>query len=115
VATIPVGYADGYFRRLSSEAEVLVRGHRARVIGNVSMDLATVDVTSVARGPGGVSVGDEVVLLGSQDASGAPGGAADTIRAEEIAARVGTIPYEVLTAVSRRVPRGYRDPATERA
>lgn len=102
VATVPVGYADGFFRRLSSEAEVLVRGARARVIGNVSMDMATVDVTHIARSVG-VSVGDEVVLLGPQ--SGPAG--ADIIRAEEIAARVGTIPYEVLCAVSRRVPRGY--------
>jgi alanine racemase len=102
VATIPVGYADGFFRRLSSEAEVLVRGERVRVVGNVSMDMATVDVTALARGPG-VSVGDEVVLLGAQTGPTR----ADTIRAEEIAARVGTIAYEVLCAVSRRVPRGY--------
>ncbi len=102
VATIPIGYADGFFRRLSSEAEVLVRGARAPVVGNVSMDLCTVDVTDIARRHG-VSVGDEVVLLGAQ--RGAAG--FDTIRAEEIATRVGTIPYEVLTAVSRRVPRLY--------
>jgi alanine racemase len=100
LATIPIGYADGFFRRLSSEAEVLVRGGRARVVGNVSMDLCTVDVTDVARAHG-VAVGDEVALLGAQ--SGPAG--FEVIRAEEIAARVGTIPYEVLTAVSRRVPR----------
>lgn len=103
VATIPIGYADGFFRRLSSEAEVLVRGQRARVVGNVSMDMATVDVTHLARNGVGVAVGDEVVLLGSQQG---PAGA-DIIRAEEIASRVGTIPYEVLCAVSRRVPRSY--------
>ncbi len=102
IATIPIGYADGFFRRLSSEAEVLVRGARAPVVGNVSMDLCTVDVTDIARRHG-VSVGDEVVLLGAQRG---PAGF-DTIRAEEIATRVGTIPYEVLTAVSRRVPRLY--------
>jgi alanine racemase len=102
IATIPIGYADGFFRRLSSEAEVLVRGARAPVVGNVSMDLCTVDVTDIAR-RFGISVGDEVVLLGAQRG---PAGFA-TIRAEEIAARVGTIPYEVLTAVSRRVPRLY--------
>lgn len=100
LATIPIGYADGFFRRLSSEAEVLVRGARCRVVGNVSMDLASVDVTEVAR-VHGVKVGDEVVLLGAQ--SGAAG--FGLIRAEEIAARVGTIAYEVLTALSRRVPR----------
>jgi alanine racemase len=109
LATLPIGYADGFFRRLSSEAEVLVRGRRARVVGNVSMDMATVDVTHLVRG--GVAVGDEVVLLGSQHG---PDGAADTIRAEEIAARVGTIPYEVLTAVSRRVPRRYVDSGVTR-
>jgi len=102
LATIPIGYADGFFRRLSSEAEVLVRGARARVVGNVSMDLSTVDVTDIAR-QHGVSVGDEVVLLGSQQGPGGFG----VIRAEEIAARVGTIPYEVLTALARRVPRVY--------
>ena len=107
VATIPIGYADGFWRRLSSDAEVLVRGSRARVVGNVSMDMAMLDVTVLARAPGGVSVGDEVVLLGSQ--TGTAG--SDTIRAEEIAARVGTIPYEVLCAVSRRVPRSYRGEA----
>ncbi len=102
LATIPIGYADGFFRRLSSEAEVLVKGARARIVGNVSMDMASVDVTAIARSVG-VSVGDEVALLGSQ--IGAAG--AGLIRAEEIAARVGTIPYEVLCAVSRRVPRQY--------
>jgi alanine racemase len=100
LATIPIGYADGYFRRLSSEAEVLVHGGRARVVGNVSMDLCTVDVTEVDR-VREVQVGDEVVLLGAQTGPAGFG----VIRAEEIAARVGTIPYEVLTALSRRVPR----------
>ncbi|MFO0561455.1 MAG: alanine racemase [Polyangiales bacterium] len=104
LATIPIGYADGFFRRLSSEAEVLVKGGRARVVGNVSMDMASVDVTSIAKTVG-VRVGDEVVLLGSQVG---PAGA-ELIRAEEIAARVGTIPYEILCAVSRRVPRAYVD------
>ncbi len=109
VATIPVGYADGYFRRLSSDAEVLVRGARARVVGNVSMDMAMLDVTRIAKSTG-VTVGDEVVLIGSQRG---PAGS-DTVRAEEIASRVGTIPYEVLCAVSRRVPRSFRN-ATEQA
>ncbi|MBI5516771.1 MAG: alanine racemase [Deltaproteobacteria bacterium] len=105
VATLPIGYADGFFRRLSSEAEVLVKGLRAPVVGNVSMDLCTVDVTHVAR-LHGVTVGDEVVLLGGQRGPSGTG----LIRAEEIAQRVGTIPYEVLTAVSRRVPRRYGGP-----
>jgi alanine racemase len=103
LATVPIGYADGFFRRLSSEAEVLCRGQRCPVVGNVSMDLSTVDVTDVAARHG-VSIGDEVVLLGSQRGPAGFG----SIRAEEIAARVGTIAYEVLTAVSRRVPRVYK-------
>ncbi len=106
IATIPIGYADGFFRRLSMEAEALVRGARVPVVGNVSMDLCTLDVTDVARRVG-VAVGDEVALLGAQ--SGPAG--FEVIRAEEIAARVGTIPYEVLTAVSRRVPRVARSSA----
>jgi alanine racemase len=105
VATIPIGYADGFWRRLSSDAEVLVHGTRARVIGNVSMDMAMLDVSMLARSREGIAVGDEVVLLGAQKGAR---GVADMIRAEEIAARVGTIPYEVLCAVSRRVPRSYR-------
>ncbi|MDO9022690.1 MAG: alanine racemase [Deltaproteobacteria bacterium] len=104
IATLPVGYADGFFRRLSSDAEVLIQGQRCRVVGNVSMDMTTVDVTDLAR-LSGVAVGDEAVLLGSQRGAGG----FDVIRAEEIARRVGTIPYEVLTAVSRRVPRSYRE------
>ncbi len=97
IATLPVGYGDGYFRALSNRGEVLVCGHRCPVVGNVSMDLTGVDVTRVP----GVALGDEVVLLGAQGA--------ETITAEELARHAGTIPYEVLTNVSRRVPRFYRD------
>ncbi len=97
VATIPVGYGDGYFRALSNRGEVLVRGHRCRVVGNVSMDLTGIDVTRVP----GAALGDEVVLLGTQGE--------ETITAEELARHAGTIPYEVLTNVSRRVPRFYVD------
>lgn len=110
LATIPIGYADGFFRRLSSEAEALVAGGRARVVGNVSMDMASIDVTQIAKSVG-VAVGDEVVLLGSQRGRMGSG----LIRAEEIAARVGTIPYEVLCAVSRRVPRRFVRDAHTRA
>jgi alanine racemase len=92
-----VGYADGYNRLLSNRGEVLVRGRRARVVGRVSMDLVTIDVTDVPE----VQFGDEVVLIGSQ--------AAETIGAEEIAALTGTISYEVFCNVSARVPRVYRD------
>ncbi|MGZ7080204.1 MAG: alanine racemase [Thermoanaerobaculia bacterium] len=96
IATLPVGYADGYNRGLSNRGEALVRGRRAPVVGRVSMDLVTLDVTDIHD----VAVGDEVVLLGSQGP--------ETISAEEIAERIGTISYEVFCAVSARVPRVYR-------
>lgn len=95
IATIPIGYADGYFRAFSNRADVLVRERRCPVVGNVSMDLTAIDVTELPS----VEVGDEVVLLGRQ------GGA--VIGLDELAAHAGTIPYEILTNVSRRVPRVY--------
>jgi alanine racemase len=96
IATLPVGYADGYPRLLSNHADVLVRGTRAPVVGRVSMDLLTIDVTGVPD----AAVGDEVVLLGSQGSA--------TLTAEELAARTGTISYEVFCRISARVPRVYR-------
>lgn len=95
IATLPVGYADGYRRGLSNRAEVLVRGRRAPVVGRVSMDLVTIDVTDIAD----AAVGDEVVLLGRQ-------GDAE-IAVEELAAKLDTISYEVFCGVSARVPRVY--------
>jgi len=101
IATIPVGYGDGYGRRLSGRpgmgrADVLVRGRRAPVAGTVCMDMTMIDVTEIP----GVEVGDEVVLLGAQ------GGA--RIGADELAEKVGTISYEILCAIGPRVPRRYR-------
>ncbi len=93
LATLPVGYADGYPRRLSNLAQVLVRGQRAPVVGRVCMDLCMVDVTDV----GGASLGDEVVLLGHQGR--------ETLGAVEVAGWLDTIPYEVLCGVGARVPR----------
>ncbi len=98
IATVPVGYADGYPRRLSGRpgfgrGEVLLRGRRAPVAGTVCMDMTMVDVTDVP----GVEPGDEVVLLGAQ------GG--EVIDADEVADRAGTISYEILCCVGRRVPR----------
>jgi alanine racemase len=101
IATLPMGYGDGLSRALSNRGQVLVRGRRAPIAGAVSMDLTSVDVTDIP----GVQIGDEVVVLGSQEG---PLGA-DTLSAEEIAAQTGTIAWEVLTAVSRRVPRFYRE------
>lgn len=95
IATLPVGYADGYSRLLSNNTDVLIRGRRAPVVGRVSMDLVTVDVTDIA----GAQLGDEVVLLGTQGN--------ETISVEELAKRTGTISYEVFCRVSKRVPRLY--------
>jgi len=95
LATIPVGYGDGLLRSASNRAEVLIRGHRCPVVGNVSMDLTTVDVSALAE----VRLGDEVVLLGAQGDH--------VLDARDLAAATHTIPYEILTNVSRRVPRIY--------
>lgn len=96
VATIPLGYGDGLIRRSSNRGTVLVRGQACPVIGNVSMDLTAVDVTEVA----GVGLGDEVVLMGAQGSI--------ELTARDVAEAAGTLHYEVLTNVSRRVPRFYR-------
>jgi alanine racemase len=105
IATIPMGYADGLSRHLSSNGDVLLFGKRAPIIGTVSMDMAMVDVTDVAALTS-VAVRDEVVVLGPQE--GRLG--KDVITADEVADHGGTIAWEVLTSVSRRVPRFYREP-----
>jgi alanine racemase len=97
IATLPVGYADGYGRRLSNRGEVLVRGRRVPVVGRVSMDLVTVDVTDVPE----ATVGDEVVLLGAQGS--------EQITVEELATKLDTISHEVFCAVGSRVPRIYAE------
>jgi alanine racemase len=102
IATIPMGYADGLSRSLSNRGHVLVRGIRAPIVGTISMDLTMIDVTDVA----GAALGDECVVLGTQ--KGPLGESA--ITATELATHTGTIPWEMLTAVSRRVPRFYREP-----
>ena len=94
IGTISVGYADGYSRLLSNRAEVGVRGRRAPVIGRVCMDQCMVDLTDA----GGVEIGDEAVLFG--DVGGAPS-------VDEVAGWMGSIFAEVLTSLSRRVPRVY--------
>lgn len=94
IATLPVGYADGYPRALGNRASVLLQGRRCPVVGTVCMDLCMVDVTDLAEP---VEPGDEVVLLGRQ-------GEAE-MRAEELAELAGTIPYEILCGFSERVPR----------
>ena len=95
LATIPVGYGDGLLRSASNRGHVLIRGARCRIVGNIAMDLTTVDVSGVP----GVGIGDEALLLGEQDGA--------VLDARDLAKAAGTIPYEVLTNVSRRVPRVY--------
>ncbi|HEY8041878.1 MAG TPA: alanine racemase [Polyangiaceae bacterium] len=102
IATLPMGYADGLSRHLGNRGHVLVRGRRAPIVGAVSMDMTMIDVTGVD----GASVRDEVVVLGGQDG---PLGR-DALGADEIATHGDTIAWEVLTSVSRRVPRFYREP-----
>lgn len=93
IAVIPVGYADGLRRAPATWREVLIRGQRAPIVGRVSMEKTTVNVTHID----GVSVGDEVVLLGEQGD--------DVITADEVAGWWGTINYEVVTSILPRVPR----------
>ena len=93
IATLPVGYADGWSRLLSNRGSVLVQGRRAPVVGRVCMDLCMVDVTDVP----GVAVGDEVVLLGTQGEQSQD--------AHQLAQLQGTIAYDVLCAIGARVPR----------
>lgn len=95
VATLPIGYADGFNRLLSNNGEVLIRGVRAPVVGRVCMDQTLVDVTDIED----AQRSDEVVCIGSQ------GG--EQILASEFAKKIGTINYEVLCAISKRVPRLY--------
>jgi alanine racemase len=95
VAVLPVGYADGYNRQLSNRGRVIVREHYAPIVGRVSMDLTLADVTGIP----GVSVGDEVILLGACD-----GLSVDALEHAELA---NSTPYEILCNISKRVPRRY--------
>jgi alanine racemase len=96
VATLPVGYADGWGRLLSNRGQVLIRGRRVPVIGRVCMDMTMVDVTDLSE----VRAGDEAVLIGRQGA--------EEITADEVAETQGTISYEVLCRIGPRVPRVHR-------
>lgn len=107
IATIAIGYEDGLRRELSNRGQVIVRGSPAPIVGRVSMDLTLIDVTDIEA----ASINDEVVIIGSQGER--------QITAEDVAARLGTISYEVICGISDRVPRVYLatdprpDPATE--
>lgn len=96
LATLPIGYNDGLSWRLGNHGSVLVRGERARIVGRVSMDYTTIDVTHIP----GVSVGDRVTIFGRDGEAEIP--------LEEVAAAAGTIPYEITCSVGRRVERIYR-------
>ncbi len=95
IATIPIGYGDGYPRLLSNKGEVLIAGVKAPIRGRVCMDLFMVDVTHIPN----VKEGDEVVLIGSQGK--------ETIAVEDIARIMGTINYEVVCQLGKRIPRSY--------
>ena len=96
LATVPVGYADGYSRLFSSKGEMLVRGKRAKVVGRVCMDQLVLDVTHI----GDVALDDEVVIIGTQDE--------ETISADELAVKAETIHYEIVSSILTRVPKIYK-------
>ncbi len=95
IGVLPFGYADGYSRLFSNNAEVLVKGKRAPVVGRVCMDLTMVDVTGIK----GVRENDDAVLIGNQESG--------EITAQELAEKAGTIPYEILTSIGSRSQRVY--------
>ncbi|PCI27129.1 MAG: alanine racemase [SAR324 cluster bacterium] len=95
IATVCVGYADGYSRRLSNEFYALVRGQKVPIVGNVCMDMFLLDVTNVP----GVEVNDEVILIGQQQGL--------SITASEMAEQLQTINYEITCRISKRIPRIY--------
>ncbi len=98
VATVPIGYADGYFRSLSNRGHMLVCGQRVPIIGRICMDQCMLDVTDIPA----VTVGTEVTVFGAAE-----------VTAAELSQMLGTIDYEIVCAVSRRVPRVYFDGADE--
>ena len=95
IGVIPLGYADGFSRLFSNNAEVLVRGRRVPVVGRVCMDLTMIDVTEAK----GVKEGDEVVIIGAQGK--------ESVTAVELSKRINTIPYEILTSLGSRSRRVY--------
>lgn len=96
IATVPIGYADGYTRLLSNKGRMLINGEFAPIVGRICMDQCMVDVTDLKHE---VHVGDEVVIFGSQNES--------CISVDEVAADIGTIGYEVVCIIGKRIPRVY--------
>ncbi len=99
IATLPIGYADGYSRLLSNKASVLIHGEYAKVIGNICMDQCMVDVTDLVQAGILVSVGDEAVLFGKQGEK--------EITVSQLAEFMGTISYELVCIIGKRIPRIY--------
>lgn len=95
IATLPVGYADGYTRLLGNKAKVIIKGKFAPIVGRICMDQCMIDITEIPN----VSIGDEVILMGEQDGL--------KFTAEDFADALGTISYEVTCMISKRVPRVY--------
>ena len=96
IATLPIGYADGYSRLLSGKAKVIINGKFANVVGRICMDQCMIDVTDI----GEVKVGDEVILLGEENEL--------KFNADDMANLIGTINYDVLCMIKHRVPRVYK-------
>jgi alanine racemase len=94
IAIVPAGYADGLDLRLAGRGAVLIRGRRAPIVGSVCMDMLMADVTGLDASPG-----DDVVIIGAQDN--------DRIDVREMAAQIGTIPYEILCRIGSRIQRLY--------
>ncbi len=95
IATIAIGYADGFSRILSGKAKVIINGHLVNVVGNICMDQCMVDVTGIPD----IKIGDEVIIFGSDGNN--------TITVESVALLLGTINYEVVCSVGKRIPRAY--------
>jgi alanine racemase len=99
IATLPVGYGDGLSRELSDRLEVLIQGVRCPQVGRITMDMSLVDVTALR---GGVAVGDVAVIIGRQGT--------EEVTADELAAKLATINYEIVTGIGHRVPRVVVEP-----
>ncbi|AWB43818.1 alanine racemase [Paenibacillus sp. CAA11] len=99
IATLPIGYADGYSRMLGGKAQVLIRGRRVPVVGTICMDQCMVSLQSFAEEAEQIQAGEEVVLIGQQ--------LGDFIAAAELASWLGTIHYEVICMLAHRIPRVY--------
>lgn len=101
IAAVPIGYYDGYRRALSNQAHMIVNGHVAPVVGRISMDWTTIDVTNIPN----AAIGDRVTVIG--------GGKNAWVRAEDLAMKADTISYEITCGISRRVPRLYVGDTTD--